>query len=164
MSDKNNIVLIGMPGCGKTTLGRMLSKKNGYSFIDIDEMIEHKFDTIINLFKQGEDCFRQKETICAKEASLNENTIIATGGGIVTRDENMKALATNSIIVFIDRSLDNIMLYIENDTRPLLNDGKDKLKDLYVSRYHLYKKYADIIIDGNQKLDEVLNAIIVAVK
>lgn len=164
MSDKSNIVIIGMPGCGKTTLGKMLAEKIGYNFVDIDEIIEQKFDKIVSLFKQGEEYFRHKETICAKETALMNNVVIATGAGIVTRDENMKTLSDSGIIVFIDRSLKNIMKNIIIDTRPLLKDGKEKLKSLYNDRYHLYNEYADIIIDGDKPLNDVLDEMIIVIR
>ena len=157
---KSNIVLIGMPGCGKTTLGKMLSKKIGYDFVDIDEMIEQKFDKIENLFSKGEDYFRQKETSCAKLASFMTHTVIAAGGGIITRSENMTAFAQNSIIIFLDRNVDEIKHNIHYNIRPLLKDDKEELIKLYNERYPLYNKYADIIINTNGTLDSAFNKLV----
>ena len=159
-----NIVLIGMPGCGKTTLGKMLADHIDYNFIDIDDMIVRNYDTIENLFAQNEDVFREKESLCAINASTMYKTIIATGGGIVLRKENMIALSKNGIIVFIDRPLDDILNDIAIGTRPLLKDGKNKLVTLHHARIGLYNKYADIIISGDKPLVNVLDALMNAIK
>lgn len=162
--DKQNIVLIGMPGCGKSTIGRKIAIKIGYKFIDMDNLIENKFEKIEKLFEYGEDYFRQKETIIAKEISLLKKQVIATGGGIIIRKENMKALSKSGIIIFIDRKINDIMDDIRHDLRPLLKDDKTKLNKLYEKRYHLYKEYADIIIKNEGKLFKVIDKILYSIK
>jgi shikimate kinase len=155
-----NVVLIGMPGCGKTTLGKRLASELGYSFIDVDDEIEERFGKIPDLFKMGEDYFREKETIATKRVAKNKGIVIATGGGVVLRKENIDALKENGILIYIDRKLDSIMGDVDCDTRPLLKNNKSNLQALYKQRYHLYNKYSDIIINANYDIDIVVGIIL----
>jgi shikimate kinase len=164
MKDKKNIVLIGMPGSGKTTVGEMLAQKLGYKFYDADDVIVKSFGDIHSLFERGEDYFRQCETESLKGLAKKSGAVIATGGGCVTRIENIEALKNSGVIVFLDRSVENIIKDVVTETRPLLADGKDKLFDLYEERIGLYNKYADIIIDSNKELDLVIDDILEKVK
>lgn len=159
---KKNIVLIGMPGCGKTTIGEMLAKELNKEFYDVDHEIEKKSARLISdIFeKDGEAEFRKLETEMTKHLGSKSETIISTGGGVVKNYENIKALNENSIILFIDRTLDDIFHDIEIAHRPLLADGKQRLTSLYEERYELYKKYADVIIPNNMPLDKVINKIL----
>ncbi len=160
MAHKSNIVLIGMPGCGKTTVGEILGQKLRLKFIDIDTMIEECHGAIPELFARGEDYFRQCETDCAKAAARTQGAVIATGGGIILRAENMRALGASGTIVFLNRSVENIMGDIVSETRPLLADGKERLYNLYEQRIALYNQYADIIIDSNKELEQVIDDIV----
>lgn len=164
MENKKNIVLIGMPGCGKSTLGILLAQQIGYEFIDIDTQIEKKFDKIDNLFLIGEDYFRQKETIVVKEVAAKNKAVIATGGGIVTRYENIKALKHNATIVFIDMPLDKIKNNIDWLKRPLLKDDQSKLDVLYNQRFNLYDKYCDIKITVDGTVSQTLDKLLLALK
>ncbi len=164
MTEKN-IVLIGMSGCGKTTLGQMLAKKLNMDFIDTDEVIEKEQKrTIKNIFEtDGEIYFRNLETECAKKVSLYNNTIISTGGGIILKEENMKYLKENAITFYIKRSVKSIKSTIDASNRPLLSKNLEKLSEMERLRTPLYEKYADFII-VNQKtpqeaIDEMLKCI-----
>ncbi len=89
----NNIILIGLSGCGKTCLGNIISSDEEISFIDLDEYIEEKNNmTIKEMFSISEEYFRDRETEAVKQVSKLENTLIATGGGVIKRKENMDAL------------------------------------------------------------------------
>ncbi len=164
MANKSNIVLIGMPGSGKTTIGKILESKLGYHFVDIDNMIEKRFGAIAKLFEQGEDYFRKCETMCAMEASKLQNSVIATGGGIITRKENMEAISETGMIFFLNRSVENILKDIVSETRPLLAGGQEKLYELYNKRIKLYLEYADVEIDSNKEIDEVISDILNKIK
>ncbi len=147
---KNNLVLIGMPGSGKTTIGRLLSKEVQVPFIDLDEAIEtYSQQEIPELFKKGEAYFRKVESEVTLNIASRAPLIIATGGGVVLREENMQALAKNGLIIFLNRSLDQITHDVEVGTRPLLKEGLDKLRTLYNERIGLYHKYADLTIENN---------------
>ena len=159
MGHKSNIVLIGMPGCGKTTVGEIVAQRLGLKFVDVDAMIEECHGAIPELFARSEDYFRQCETDCAKKAARIQGAVIATGGGIILREENMQALGGTGTIVFLNRSVENIMADIVSETRPLLADGKERLYNLYEQRIALYNKYADIKIDSNQELSKVIDDI-----
>ena len=88
-----NIVLIGMPGCGKTTLGKILNKELSMEFYDMDNYIERKTDKKISeLFEKGENYFRDIESLACEELSKNKNVIISTGGGVIKRKENIDFL------------------------------------------------------------------------
>lgn len=156
-----SIVLIGMPGSGKTTIGIMLSKKLNIEFVDMDEYIvsmENK--SISNMFKISEEYFRNAESICAEILGNKTSLIIATGGGIIKRKENIDYLKQNSVIVFINRPPQKIIQDIDIKTRPLLREGRDGIYTLYNERLHLYKKYCDIEIVNDKTLDVAVNEII----
>ena len=90
---KTNILLIGMPGCGKSSIGSTLAKEINLDYIDMDDYIEQKHNTTISeMFKNGEDYFRDIETEVAKELSKREYSLISAGGGVVVREENMEYL------------------------------------------------------------------------
>lgn len=162
---KKNIALIGMPGCGKTTIGEMLSKELNKDFYDVDHEIEKKSDRLISdiFAEDGEAEFRRLETEMTKELANKSEVIISTGGGVVKNFENIKALNENSIIVFIDRTLEDIFGDIETSHRPLLAEGKERLTKLYGERYNLYKKYSDIIISNNVELEKLVSRILIEI-
>ncbi len=155
-----NIVLVGMAGCGKSTVGKALAEKLGKTLVDTDETVtkaENK--PIPEIFaEQGEDYFRQCESAAVILAGKEKSQIIATGGGVVTRAENYKPLKQNGIIVFINRDAD----LLPTNGRPL--SQMHGVKALYEQRMPLYRNFADIEIDGNGTIDEVANKIIEELK
>ena len=156
-----NIVLIGMPGCGKTTLGKILNKELSMEFYDMDNYIERKTDKKISeLFEKGENYFRDIESLACEELSKNKNVIISTGGGVIKRKENIDFLKENGIVIFIDRSVDDIIGDVDISKRPLLKEGKEKVLKLYEERYLLYKNYADEIVVNNKNIEDTKNKII----
>lgn len=161
INTNKNIVIIGMPGCGKTTIGSMLAKKVNMNFIDIDIYIEEKEErSISELFSHGEEYFRKIESSVVEEVSNNISTVIATGGGVIKSYSNIKELNENGIIIFINRSVEDIVSDIDISSRPLLKDKKEKIYTLFEERYALYKKYCDYEIINDVKLDEVVDRII----
>lgn len=156
-----NIVIIGMPGSGKSTFGQMLSQKLKMNYIDMDMYIEqYSNKSIKEMFDISEDYFRQIETECSFELSKLNSHVISTGGGTVTRKINMDYLKKNSIVIFINRPLSNILMDINTDTRPLLKDKRDKIYKLYENRINLYKKYSNIEIINDRQIEAVLKDII----
>ncbi|MEK6454339.1 shikimate kinase [Caldifermentibacillus hisashii] len=158
---KNKLVIIGMPGSGKTTIGKLVAEKTGKSFIDLDEFIvEWTKKTIPQLFERGEDHFREIETRACMEIAKRKDLIVSTGGGVIKKPINIELLGDNGVIVFLDRPVDLIMADIIVQSRPLLKEGKEKLLALYEERYELYKKYADEIIANDRIIEEVCTDII----
>lgn len=159
---KNIILLIGMPGCGKTTIGKRVSKELGYKFYDMDSYIEDiSKSTIKELFAKSEDYFRDFETRACKELSIiKENIVISSGGGVVKRKENIECFEENAIIIFIDRPVEDIIKDVDTNSRPLLKDGRTKLYNLYSERYNLYKDYSQYRISNNKDIEKVINYII----
>lgn len=157
---KKNIVLIGMPGCGKSAVGRELSAMLHMVFMDTDHMVEQTDGrTIPDIFaRDGEATFRDKETAAAKQAAAMRGVIIATGGGMVLREENMAALAETGVIFFRDRDLADI-LGEDLGGRPLLSGDKQRIYDLYDQRIHLYRKYADHTISNTKTAAEAARQI-----
>lgn len=147
---ENNIVLIGMPGSGKSTVGQILARQAGFTFVDLDEVIEAKAQKPIpQIFAEdGETAFRNFEQRCAEEVSKRCGLVIATGGGVILRAANMIALSQNGIIVFIDRPVSDILG--ENlSGRPLLADDVTRIHKLYHERIELYRLYGQITVENS---------------
>lgn len=148
-----NIILCGFMGCGKTTVGKNLQKRSGMHMIDTDAYIEkNQGMKISEIFdRYGEAYFRDLEYDACCELSKKSGIIISTGGGALTFERNVEALKKNGTIVLIDVPLDTIKERLKNDTtRPLLQrpDKDEAMRELYEKRMPLYKKAADIIVDG----------------
>lgn len=157
---RNNVILIGMPGCGKTTIGKILSKKIKISFIDMDEYIEKtEKKSITDIFEAGEEAFRDIESKVAEELAHMDNVVISTGGGVIKRKENITALREKGFIVFINRPLNKIMEDVDTETRPLLKEGKEKLKKLYEERFDYYRCYCDFEIVNDESLEKAAESI-----
>ena len=150
---RKNIILCGFMGCGKSTIGNLLSKKTGMSFIDLDKYIEQKENkTVAEIFADnGEDYFRQLERDASKELSQKKSLVIATGGGTLTFQENVDAFKTSGKIVLLDVPVEVVSERLQGDTtRPLLNrpDKEQAMRELYEKRMPLYQNAADIIVNA----------------
>ena len=153
--DTRNIALIGMPGCGKSTVAEALGKALGREVCDSDaRIVELAGMSIPEIFAtQGEDAFRAYETQAIAELSKRSGIILATGGGCVTRAENYPLLHQNSTIFWLQRDISAL----PTDGRPLSQTGK--LQAMYDLRRPLYEHFADAIIDNNGSVEDTLAAI-----
>ncbi len=148
LSQKENIVLIGMPASGKSTVGKIIAEQMNREFIDTDALIERsEGKSIPKIFAEnGEKYFRDAESGAIKEASLNCGAVIATGGGAILREENVDALRENGRIYFIDRPLSAL---IPTEDRPLSSSRED-IEKRYNERYAIYRASADKIISADK--------------
>lgn len=138
-----NLVLIGMPGSGKTSVGQLMAQELGLPFCDTDTMVEQaEGRTISAIFSQsGEPYFRDLEHAAACQAAQHSGWVIATGGGIVLRPENMAALSATGVIIFLDRTPQEIA-QDDHGGRPLIGDDRQRVFQLYRTRISLYRQYA----------------------
>ena len=157
----NNLILIGLPGCGKSTLGRLTAEALGREWIDLDTEIERTAGCPIpTLFAQeGEDGFRQRETAVCRLAGKKQDCVISCGGGVVTRPQNMDLLGENGLIVFIDRPAERIVGDVDTARRPLLKDDAARIYRLAEQREPLYRRYADVTVRNDGDLSEAVAAL-----
>ncbi|MEE1238324.1 MAG: shikimate kinase [Acutalibacteraceae bacterium] len=155
--DKKNIVLTGMPGCGKTTIGKAVAKDTGKVFIDTDDEVVKKAGmSIPEIFQKfGEKKFREIESQVIKEVSAKQSAVIATGGGAVLNPLNVSFLKENGMIVFIDRPIDDL---VTTDDRPL-SSNRELLEQRYKERYGIYKSSAQTEIKAVKNLSTNINAV-----
>ena len=151
-----NIILIGMPGCGKSTIGMLLAKQIGKDFVDADLEVEKLAGmTIPQIFAElGEEGFRALESKILAQLGKQSGLIIATGGGCVTRKENYSLLHQNGRIYWIKRNID----ILPTNGRPLSQTSK--LHEMYHIRKPLYQAFSDHIIDNNSSANDAINTII----
>lgn len=155
--EKENIVLIGMPASGKSTVGKILAERLGRRLVDTDELIEEQTSMSIKDYfeRYGEDEFRRLESEVIKELSKETSLIISTGGGAILRVENISALKYNGKLFFIDRPLEKL---IPTDSRPL-SSSREAIKARYNERYSIYCNCCDVRIDADREADEVADKI-----
>ena len=158
---KDNIVLIGIMGCGKTSLGKQLAKRLSMTFVDMDKLIEQEAGmTITQMFEQfGESYFRDKETELCQRLSSQTGLVISTGGGIIGREENMAFLGRTGRVVFLDRDPNIIIKTINASNRPLIRDNPQRLLEIHAQRLPLYRKYSDLTIPNNRSFREAITAL-----
>jgi len=164
---KQNIVLTGFMGTGKTTVGRLLAEKLGYEFVDTDIVIEARNGrSITTIFsEQGEAAFRQMERELAQELGQKEGLIISTGGRMMIDPENVQALGENGRILCLVAAPENILLRVQNDEkgmkRPLLQGSNplERIIELLQERWEQYQQFPQIMTD-NKTPDEVLQTVI----
>ena len=147
ISHKNkNIILIGMPGCGKSTVGKMIAKDLGRRFFDADDEFQkmHNISPADCISNFGEDRFRALENITLTELGKLSGAVIATGGGAVTREQNYEPLHQNGEIFFIERKLENL----SRDGRPL--SMKTTPEEMYGKRIAFYKRFADVTVYSDE--------------
>lgn len=156
LKERRNIVLIGMPTSGKSSVAQMLGKQSGQQVYDMDTLLEQQLGTSIRTCFEthGEAYFRAKETRLARELANKEGVIISCGGGIIKNPENMQVLSQHGVVVWLQRN----SLFPSSD-RPLSAD-EASLKKLYEQRRGLYEMYSDIQVENNGTLEDTAEQIL----
>jgi shikimate kinase len=152
-----NISLIGMSGVGKSTIGKKLSKKLGYNFIDIDLLIERENNMKLQslLDSSGKENFLRVEEEAILGLGMLDRTVISPGGSVVYSDKAMKFLKMRSKVIFLDAPLESIRKRVPNFSERGVIGLKEKgLKALFEERHELYRKYADLTISLPKKFDK----------
>lgn len=152
---KRNIVLIGLSGSGKSTIGRKLARRLRMPLLDTDAMIEASENrSIPEIFAQdGEKRFRDLESAAAVEAALQDGAVISCGGGMILREQNMAVLRATGFVVFISRHPSRIFRSTRQNDRPLVQGDREKLFRLHAERIALYRGYADYTLDNGGRLN-----------
>ncbi len=166
-----NIVFIGMRGSGKTTVGRKIAQKLKRKFVDTDDKIIKKEQTTITTIvkNKGWDYFRRQESAAIQEISKQNMLVIATGGGVVERQENIQMLKRNSVIFYLEAKLETLMNRNKNyNDRPLVTNERTFYKDmetLLKQRQRLYRKKADErVLTDKLNIDDVVTVILEKLK
>jgi shikimate kinase len=160
------ISLIGMPGVGKSTVGRQIAKRLARTFVDTDSVFEQRTGEAIRSFfdREGEDAFRAIEQEILAELPLADGLVLATGGGAVLRAANRQVLRQRSTVIYLRSSPDDLFRRLRHDTqRPLLQvaDPLGRLRDLYVQRDPLYRSTADFVLEtGRPSMPMLVNMIL----
>lgn len=155
-----NLILIGMPGCGKTAIGMLLAQRTGKKFVDADEALEQRVGRPITeiIPTEGESAFRQMETDTLAQLGKQSGLVIATGGGCVTQERNHPLLHQNGTILWLTRSIDKL----PTNGRPLSQAGK--LSEMFEKRRALYERFADISVSNDGPVEETLAQIMAALE
>ena len=156
--ETQNIILVGMPGSGKSTVGRALAATLGRPFADTDAMITKAAGRPIpHIFaEEGEERFRALETAAIEQAGMQSGAVIATGGGAVTRERNYRPLSQNGVIVFLERALQALPV----SGRPI--SQTTPAEELYARRLPLYRAFADVTVVNDGSVDEAVDRILTA--
>ena len=151
-----NVILIGMPGSGKSTVGRLLAEKLGRPLLEADKELEKAAGMSIPVIfaNEGEAGFRRRETAILAELGKQSGTVISTGGGCVTREENYPLLHQNGVIVWIRRDLN----CLAREGRPLSLNAD--LSAMYTVRAPLYERFADFAVDNDGNAEDTVNSIL----
>lgn len=158
-------VLIGMPGSGKSTVGRQLARRLGVSFFDTDHLLESRLGCSIREYfeAQGEAAFREREHQALAECVAHEHGVVSTGGGIVLRPANRELLRAAPCVIYLRASPEDIYRRLRHDTtRPLLQvaDPLRKLKELYAERDPLYREASGFVVEtGRPSVAALVNMI-----
>lgn len=160
------VALIGLPGSGKSTIGRQLARRLGLPFFDSDQVIEQRIGCAIGEFfrEQGEDRFRDIEAEVIAVLAAGEPKVLSTGGGSVLREANRRALHENTLVVYLRSSPEEVFRRVRHDrNRPLLQveDPLQKIRDLHAQRDPLYAETAHFTIDtGRPSVPTLVNMIV----
>ncbi len=152
---QNNIILIGMPGSGKSTVGVQLAKTLGLNFIDTDLLIQNRTGKLLQTTLEEEGYLRLREIEAETLLSLQlQQDLVATGGSAVYSDQAMQHLAKQGCVIYLNVSFEEIQRRINNEgNRGIARPAGQSLEDVYKERTPLYEQYAALTIDNNQVLD-----------
>lgn len=161
------VSLVGLPGSGKTTVGRQLAKRLRWRFVDVDQVIEEQLGESIRQFfeREGEDAFREVEQATVSQLlRSSESSILSTGGGVVVREANRQQLRDHSIVVYLLSTPEELSRRLRHDThRPLLqvSNPLGKLRDLFAQRDPLYRDVAHFIVEtGRPSVNTLVNMVL----
>ena len=166
VSNAQNIALVGLPGGGKSTVGRQLAKRLRRSFVDSDTVIEHRIGCSIRSFfeREGEAAFRDIESAVIADHCGDQAIVLATGGGAVLRDINRKNLHAGCQVIYLRSTPDELFRRLRHDTqRPLLQvkDPLGRLRDMYGERDPLYREVAHFVVDtGRPSVPSLVNMLL----
>lgn len=163
-----NIVLIGMMGCGKSTVGKLLAQHFGYTLMDTDAIIEERENrAIAGIFaSDGEAYFRALELELCRELSGQQNLVIACGGGLPLQDEAIAALKENGLVFWLNRDPGRTYDALDVSGRPLAQAGREDFVRRYHDRAPVYRRWADYIIpcgDDPQAVEALISTIFLEV-
>ena len=155
LEEFSNIVLIGMPSSGKSTIGELVAKKVNKEFVDLDSMYFRYYRTTPanEIIFNGEEEFRRKETELVRKLNVG-NKVIATGGGVILREENINVLKQNGVLCYIDRDVNKLIV----KDRPL--SQQRGVRELYRVRKPLYEKYSDYRITNDDDIDVAVEEVV----
>lgn len=160
------VALVGLPGSGKSTIGRQLARRLGLPFFDSDAVIEQRIGCPIRLFfeQEGEARFRDIESEVIAELATGASKVLSTGGGTVLREDNRRLLHANTVVVYLRSAPEEVFRRVRHDrNRPLLQveDPLQKLRDLHAQRDPLYAETAHFTIDtGRPSVSTLVNMIV----
>lgn len=166
MNASQSVFLVGLPGSGKSTVGRQLARRLGLPFIDSDQVIEQRIGSSIRAYfdREGEAAFRDLEAQVIDEVTSDPQAVVATGGGAVLRPENRACLHDRGRVVYLRSTPEDLFRRLRNDRhRPLLQvaDPLVRLKDLYTQRHPLYAETSHFAIDtGRPSVATLVNMIL----
>ena len=159
---RDNVVLIGMMGCGKSTVGKLLAKELGFTFVDTDQYIEEALGrSIPDIFaREGEAFFRDQELGAAEELAERQNLVIACGGGLPTRPDSIASLKYSGTVIFLHRDPGEIYDSVSMAGRPLGQQGKTAFLERYAAREPIYLQWADHVVEVAPVPEETVKKIL----